>query len=227
MNKDHVRFLVSGIVFGFLVGYIVAYGLYEPRVKSIADPVPAAGNAGMSGGGAVGMQAGMPGGAPAGMPPGGGAPAMGGGAPGSQEMMEKVFAQVAALKDEIQKHPKDADAIVKLANFFQDAGKFDGAVEWYKKALEVRPNDVNARTDMGICLREMGKPDEALAEFRRSVGIDPKHWQSWLNIAVVSLFDKGDPATAASALGKVEELNPSYQDLPNLKEEVRKARGAP
>jgi hypothetical protein len=220
MNKDHVRFLVSGILFGFLVGYVVAYGLYEPRVKQIADPVPAAGNFGMSGG----MPAGAPAGMPAGMPPAGAA-AMGGGAPGSEQMMETVFAQIAALKDAIQKNPKDADALVKLANFYQDAGKFDQAVEFYRKGLEVRPDDVDARTDMGICLREMGRTEEAIAEFKRSVAINPKHWQSWLNLGVVSLFDRHDAATAASAFGKVEELNPSYPDLPALKEEVRKAGG--
>jgi hypothetical protein len=212
MNKDHARFLISGILFGFLVGYLVAYGIHEPRVKMIADPVPEAGNAGMSSG------------PPAGMPPPSGAGPAGGGPP--NEVMEKVFAKVGALKDAIQKNPKDTTALVQLANFYQDAGKFDQAVEYYHKALEVKPDDVNPRTDMGICLREMGRPDEAIAEFRRSIAIDPKHWQTWLNLGIVSLYDKSDPATAASAFGKVEELNPSYPDLQMLKDEVAKARGA-
>jgi len=212
MNKDHARFLVSGILFGFLVGYLVAYGIHEPRVKTIADPVPEAGNAGMSSGPPM-----------AGMPPSGGAPA-GGGPP--TEIMEKVFAKVGALKETIQKNPRDGAALIQLANFYQDAGKFEQAVEYYRKALEVNPNDVNPRTDMGICLREMGKPDDAIAEFRRSIALDPRHWQTWLNLGIVSLYDKKDPATAASAFGKVEELNPSYPDLPMLKDEVRKARAA-
>jgi hypothetical protein len=213
MNKDHARFLVSGILFGFLVGYLVAYGIHEPRVKTIADPVPEAGNSGMVSGPPMG----------GGMPPPGAAPA--GGAP-QNEVMEKVFAKVGALKDAIQKNPRDGAALIQLANFYQDAGKFDQAVDYYRKALDVDPNDVNPRTDMGICLREMGKPDEAIKEFRRSIAIDPKHWQTWLNLGIVSLYDKHDPATAASAFGKVEELNPSYPDLPMLKDEVRKARAA-
>ena len=212
MKTEHARFLISGILFGFLVGYLVAYGIHEPRVKTIADPVPAAGNSGM----ASGPTAGIPSSAGAG--PGGGAP--------PSEVMEKVFAKVGALKEAIQKNPKDAASLIQLANFYQDAGKFDQAVEYYRKALEVRPNDVNPRTDMGICLREMGKPDEAIAEFRRSIAIDPTHWQTWLNLGIVSLYDKNDPATAASAFGKVEELNPAYPDLPMLKDEVRKAGGA-
>jgi hypothetical protein len=217
VTKDHARFLVSGILFGFLVGYVVAYGILVPRVKREAAPVPAAGNLGMSG-----AVIGPEGAAPPAAAPGGGP-----GGPGGdrQEVMARVFEEVTALKQAIEKNPKDADALVKLANFYQDAGKFDQAVEFYKRGLAVQPADVAARTDMGICLRELGRPDEAIQEFRNSLQTDPKHWQSWLNLGIVSLYDKHDAATAASAFGKVEELNPSFEGLPQLKEAVRQARG--
>src|SRR2546425_2718349 len=39
-------------------------------------------------------------------------------------------------------------------------------LQYYKRALEVRPKDVDARTDMGICLYEMGMADDAIAQFR-------------------------------------------------------------
>jgi Flp pilus assembly protein TadD len=214
MNRDHVRFLVSGILFGFLVGYIVAYGVHEPRVKMIADRPPEAGNLGMTSA-AIGPAGGMPPGGPA----AGGAQGAGG-----QEQMALVFEKIAALRAAIEKNPRDTVALTQLGNMFQDVGKFDQAIGHYKSVLEVNPRDVDVRTDMGICLRETGRPDEALAEFRRSVEIDPDHWQTWLNIAIVSLFDKGDAVTAATALGKVETLNPSYQGLPSLKEAIRKAR---
>ncbi|HZM71694.1 MAG TPA: tetratricopeptide repeat protein [Candidatus Cryosericum sp.] len=207
MNRDHVRFLVSGILFGFLLGYIVAYGLHEPRVKHEADPVPAAGN--------LGMAAPPTGGAPP------GAPADAGG--GGQAMMERVFQEVGALKAAIEKNPQDTDAMLRLANLYQDAGKFDDAIAYYRRILALRPDDVNPRTDMGICLRESGHVDEALAEFRKSLEIDPRHWQTWLNVGVVSLFDRNDAETAAAAFARVEELNPGYRDLPALKEAVRKA----
>jgi tetratricopeptide (TPR) repeat protein len=208
MNRDHVRFLVSGILFGFLLGYIVAYGLHEPSVKREADPVPAAGNLGMS------------------PPPASGAPQGGpADAGGSQAMMDRVFQEVGALKAALEKNPDDADAMLRLANLYQDAGKFDEAVGLYRRVLALRPNDVNARTDMGICLRESGHVDEALAEFRKSLVIDPRHWQTWLNLGVVSLFDRNDPETASKAFARVEELNPGYRDLAALKEAARKAAG--
>jgi tetratricopeptide (TPR) repeat protein len=221
MNKDHARFLISGILFGFLVGYIVAYGVIEPRVKMIADRPPEAGNLGMTAAAIGPAVGGAPGGAMPGAAPGG-APGM---PAGADAQMAKVFEQIAALKAAIEKNPKDADALTRLGNFYQDAGKFEEAVGFYRRVLEMRPKDVNVRTDMGICLREMGRANEAIQEFRKSLETDPNHWQTWLNVAIVSLVDLNDPEAAAAALGKVETLNASFEGLPALKEAIRKARG--
>lgn len=218
MNKEHARFLVSGLLFGFLVGYVVAYGIYEPRVKEVADAPPEAGNLGMSG-----AQIGPSGGGEA---PAGGAQGAPPGAPaGADATMSMVLQQIGELKERLQKDPKDVEALTHLGNFFQDAGKFDKAVEYYQQVLALKPKDVDVRTDMGICLREMGKPDEAIAEFRKSLESDPNHWQTWLNLAIVSLYDKHDPATAASALGRVESINPNHPGLPALRDAIKQARG--
>lgn len=222
MNREQGRFLVSGILFGFLVGYVVAWGITVPHVKSEAAPVPEAGNLGMTGavigpGPGSGAGAGVPGAA-------GESAGEGGGADGSGAVMAKVVQEITALKQALEKNPRDVRALVRLGNFYQDAGKFDQAVDYYGRALAEDPKQVDARTDRGICLRELGKPDEAIAEFKRSLEIDPRHWQTWLNLGIVSLFDKNDPETAASAFGKVEELHPDYPGLAELKEEVRRAR---
>jgi hypothetical protein len=219
MTREQGRFLVSGILFGFLVGYVVAYGALVPRAKSEASPVPEAGNLGMTGA-TIGPGGGA--GAPSG---GGAAPAPGpGGEGGRDALMAQVFQEVGALKQALEKNPRDLQALVRLGNFYQDAGKFDMAVDYYARALAEDPKQVDARTDRGICLREMGKPDEAIAEFRHSLQIDPRHWQSWLNLGIVSLFDKHDLETAAAAFGKVEEIHPEYPGLAALKDEVRRAR---
>ncbi|HEU4401711.1 MAG TPA: tetratricopeptide repeat protein [Candidatus Polarisedimenticolia bacterium] len=215
MNKDQLQFLLSGILFGFLVGYIIAYAVHEPRVVQSATPVPAAGNLGMSGAGGA-TSAGQPA-----APEGGTASG-----PGGEQMMAQVFQEVTALKSAIEKNPKDAAALVRLANMYHDAGKYQDAVTYYKKALEIHPEDADVRTDMGICLRELGMSDDALAQFRTSLSYSPKHWQTWLNLGIVALFDKQDLALAGEAFAKVEEYNPNFKDLPLLKEALKKAGAA-
>ncbi len=217
MNKDQLRFLLSGILFGFLVGYVIAYAVHEPKVVQQAAPVPAAGNMGM-GQGAV-AAGGAPGGdAPAGAPPGGPA--------GGEQMMGQVFQEISALKAALEKNPKDAQALLRLANMYHDARKYEEAVLYYKRALEVAPRDVDARTDMGICLYEMGMPDDALAQFRTTLSYDADHWQTWLNLGIVALSAKNDVKTATEAFARVEKLNPGFKDLPMLKDALKKAASA-
>lgn len=209
MNREQLRFLATGLMFGFLLGYIVAYAVYEPGVVQRAAPIPPAGNMGMSG-----------------PPPAAGG---GGGLPsgqGGEQMMNRVFEEMAALKKVIEQDPDDAPAIVRLANLYHDAAMYEQAVDYYGRSLEVDPSNVNARTDMGSCMRELGRSDDAISEFRRSLEIEPRHWQSWLNLGVVSLFDKNDIETASEAFAMLEEINPSFHDLPQLKEAVQKARDA-
>ena len=105
VNKDHVRFLISGILFGFLVGYIVAYGIYEPRVKEVADAPPEAGNLGMTGA-SIGPSGGGGGMAPAGDPQGG--------PPAGDATMAMVLKEISDLKQRLEKDPKDVDALTHL-----------------------------------------------------------------------------------------------------------------
>ncbi len=212
MNKDQVQFLISGILFGFLVGYVIAYAVYEPKVVQQAAPVPAAGN--------MGMGQSVP-------PAGAGAPAADAGSgSGNEQMMATVFQEISTLKAAIEKDPKDVQALVRLANMYHDARKYEEAVQFYKRALAVTPKDVDARTDMGICLYEMGMADDAIAQFRTSLAYDAKHWQTWLNLGIVALSSKNDLKTAADAFGKVEEINPGFKDLPMLKDALKKASAA-
>jgi hypothetical protein len=214
MNRDQLRFLASGILFGFLVGYIIAYAIHEPRVKQTAAPVPAAGNLGM------GSVVGSP-------PPQGGPMGQQGAGGQGGPMMDRMMEELAALRAALEQDPANLPALVRLANLNHDSGKFAEAVGLYSRALEIRPDDVNVRTDMAICLRELGKVDEALAEFRTSLTHDPEHWQTWLNLGIVSLFDRQDVETAGEAFAQVEKYNPGYKDLPRLKEAVRQAGEAP
>src|SRR5437773_23786 len=210
MNKDQIQFLVSGILFGFLVGFLIAYAVYEPRVVQQAAPVPAAGNMGMSGAGAAPVEADAA--APGTTAPGA-APSGAAGGAAAEQTMARVVEEVAALKQAIQKNPKDTQALLRLANMYHDVGKYKEAVDYYKQALEVLPADVDARTDMGSCLRELGMADEAIAQFQKSLSYNSRHWPTWFNLSIVYLFDKRDLPAASAAIAKVEELNPTLKGL--------------
>ncbi len=135
-----------------------------------------------------------------------------------------VDAVSAQLKDEAAKRPQDPEARLKLANFLYDQKRYDGAIEWYKKALELDPKNVSARTDLGTAYFYTGRPDDAVKEYRRSLQTDPEHQPTLFNLVVVSLDGTHDVAAAQQALDRLEKLNPSYPQLDSLKHRMEAAR---
>ena len=216
MNRENASFLLGGIFFGFLVGFSVSYFVYHsaPGAAMPAASMQAPVNASDP------MGSGMGAGSPAGMPGGGGGAA----GPPSEQAMQQVQQEIAALRQAIERNPKDGVAQGRLGDLFYDAGMFDKARDYYILSLQNEPNNPNISTDLGICYQRLGQPDEAIKQFRSSLKIDARHWQSWLNLGIVSLFDKNDVKTAEEAFAKVQELNPSYPGLPQIQQELQKIK---
>ena len=72
----------------------------------------------------------------------------------------------------------------------------------------VDPKNVNASTDLGIAYYYTNQPDRALAQFDRSLAIDPKHSKTLLNIGIVRAFGKQDLDGAAKAWQRVLDVAP-------------------
>jgi tetratricopeptide (TPR) repeat protein len=67
---------------------------------------------------------------------------------------------------------------------------------------------VDVSTDLGVAYYYTNQPDKALAQFDRSLSIDPKHGKTLLNQGIVKAFGKQDLAGAQAAWEKVIELAP-------------------
>jgi len=210
VKKDHLAFLLAGLAFGFLLGFgffrALASRPGSGGAPQAAESIP------QPAGPAAPMTTPM-GGAPPQQAAGGGAPMM---------------AEINALKERVQKDPKDADAWVRLANLYQDSGMFEPAIEFYQRALAIVPNDPNLLTDMGICLQEVRRFDEALDALRRAQTAHPEHWQSLYNIVVVAGLRTGRFDEADAAMKRLQEVNPGAPHLAELRGALEKARqGAP
>lgn len=202
MNRDHVLFLLIGLLGGFLAGYLAH--------EAMAGVQPARVAAGMTG---VAMPPSAPAGPPAGAAPG--APAAAAGDP---------MAEVQALREAIERDPNDADAILRLANLSFDIQRWERAGELYQRYLELRPGDPDVLTDLGITLRARGDFARALELFREAQAKVDNHWQSRYNEVVVLAFDLKDYDGAEKALASIESRNPGNPDVARLAAEVRRLR---
>lgn len=117
-------------------------------------------------------------------------------------------AQVQALKRVAEQEPSNATPRIQLGNLYLDAERYPEAIQWYGEAVKLAPNDVDASTDLGVCLYYTNQPDQALAQFAHSLQIDPKHTKTLLNVGIVKAFGKQDLAGAIQAWQQVIDVSP-------------------
>jgi len=64
-------------------------------------------------------------------------------------------------------------------------GRYTAAVEEYRKALEVTPNDATVHNKLGICYQHLGSDAQARREYDRALQIDPGYAEVWNNIGTL------------------------------------------
>lgn len=113
----------------------------------------------------------------------------------------------------------DYDVIVGLGNAYYDIGYFgkDNAAfersrELYKRALSKRPDDIEVRTDLGLTyfLHDPPDYDAAIAEFEKSLAINPKH-EKTLSFASLALKNQNKDASKYSNV--LRTINPNSPTL--------------
>jgi tetratricopeptide (TPR) repeat protein len=174
MKSDAIAYVISGICFGIILGWVI--GTQQARRPGGA---PAASTAAAPAGGTVQQQA----------------PALDEG-------------RVQALNTILTSDPKNVDATIQLGNTYFDAERWDEAIRWYERAMELDPRNADASTDLGVSYYYSNRPDQALAQFEKSLAIDPAHTKTLLNKGIVLAFGKQDLQAAAAEWQRVVELAP-------------------
>jgi tetratricopeptide (TPR) repeat protein len=117
-------------------------------------------------------------------------------------------ARVQSLMTIIKNDPKNAGAMVQLANTYFDAERYPEAIKWYEEGLALDPKNPDASTDLGISYYYTGQTDRALKQFEHSLTINPRHTKTMLNQGIVLAFGKQDLAGAEAKWKQVIELAP-------------------
>lgn len=142
---------------------------------------------------------------------GGGRP--GGGVPASGGESGSAGDRVGQLRKEIDRDPQNPRLWAALGNLYYDREDWDRAVGAYERALRKAPKDPNVLSDMGSAYRNRGEFRRAIGLFEKARAADPDHWQSLLNLVLITAFDTRD---AAAARRHFDELKRRYPEIPNL-----------
>ena len=124
-----------------------------------------------------------------------------------------------------QLRPEDYDVLVELGHANNGAQRFDAAERWYLAALAKRPEDGDVRSELAATyyFRTPSQPDKAMEVLRGTLQRNPAHVASLHNLSFL-LIESKKFNEAEDVLTRLERADPSYPQLPGLREELRKAR---
>lgn len=141
-----------------------------------------------------------------------------------QQSRSALDSAVAPMMQTLAKNPSDFDTLVKLGNLYYDGQVYPEAIQYYDRALKVRPDAVEVRTDMGTAYWYSGDPDRALTEFERSLKTRPGHAQTLFNVGVVRWQGKSDSIGAVAAWQELLQKNPQYPEREKVERMISQAK---
>lgn len=164
MSKENILFVIIGLLGGLIIGFVFANSVNQRGAQ------PAA--------------------AVAGQPPNANLPAGHPEVPGGSGAMQPA---IQAAIDEANKDPKNFDAQLKAAEFYYQIERFEGAIEFLKRANELKPESREVLVHLANAFFDSGKYEEA---------------EKWY---VAALAKKDDDVNARTDLG----LTFIFREKPN------------
>jgi tetratricopeptide (TPR) repeat protein len=96
----------------------------------------------------------------------------------------------------------DLQSIIELATQAGELGKYEDAVELWKKVIKIKPDSAKAFLNIGGAFLALGEYEEALVESRKAMALDPNLKEAVLNYSYCEVF-----------IGNVDKAIASLEDL--------------
>ncbi len=138
--------------------------------------------------------------------------------PTPEQMKHMADTSAAPILQQLKSSPNDPSLLAQAGNVYYDAQQYPEAIDYYKKALAVKPNDAAVRTDMATAIWYTGDADGALAEFNKALAAEPNKAQTLFNMGMVKWRGKMDIQGAIADWEKLLQTNPNYPERQQVEE---------
>jgi tetratricopeptide (TPR) repeat protein len=123
----------------------------------------------------------------------------------------------------------DSDTHYDLGLAYKEMTLLDEAIKAFEKALRAPGREVQCRVMIGMCLRDMGSPTEAIQQFKQGLHAQPseRERQSLHYEIGVTYEAIGDDAEALYYFEMVLKRDPGFADTTARTERLRARGGRP
>jgi tetratricopeptide (TPR) repeat protein len=133
----------------------------------------------------------------------------------SGEANDPSAVAMARYAAQVRADPADMGARLNLAYSFQQAGRFDDAVEQYDRVLKTRPKDLAALYNQGVIAAARGDVPGAEVWWSKTLAVDPTHVLAAESLGG-HLVSEGRYRDLVDAVGPASRANPTLADLQYL-----------
>ncbi|MBX3058196.1 MAG: tetratricopeptide repeat protein [Anaerolineae bacterium] len=133
--------------------------------------------------------------------------------------LENQTDELALLQEKAAASPESLSDIVALANAYAERGFWNEAIEKYKRAIELNPNDANLYNDLGTIYEELGEAKQGEDAYLTAIGLRPDHSTAYLNLGHL-YEDQQRMPEAVHAFDKCLEFSPSTQERYEARHEI-------
>lgn len=184
-------FVVIGLLLGFIVGFIFSSTMSQ---RASQAPAAMAGNSNL----------------PADHPQ---VPA------GGSQDPQQVFADVQAAIGKARSEPNNFDAQMKAAELYYKIQRYEQAIEYLLKANQLQPDSFEVVVALGQVNLDAEHFDQAEKWYKVAALKKPDDLRVLASLAYTQL-QKGDAAEAEKSIAKLEQSDPTNEDLPQFREKL-------
>lgn len=137
------------------------------------------------------------------------------------ETVEYLKKAYALKPDEFKTNKQLLGALPLIATYYADQRQYDEADTWFRRSIEVEPDNTTLHIEMASSLiqRQPPQPDRAIQELQVALKANPKDAHA-LGHLVEAYAVKRDAAGADDALNRLRDADPSNQRLTALQNMV-------
>ncbi len=130
----------------------------------------------------------------------------------SAHYFELIAANAPTEKNWLNAAYRYFDAFKMAEDASVRAAWVDKAIACYTKVIEINPDNLDAKTDLGVCYTESPQPMTGIMMLRDVIKAKPEHENAQLNLGLLSMKSR-QYAKAVDRFKKVLEINPKNIDV--------------
>lgn len=184
ITKENILFCIVGLLGGLIVGFMFANSVNQGQLATPTTNAAAA----MPGSGGV----------PAGHPP----------MSGQDGSMEDITVAIEKARAE----PNNFEAQIKAAELFYQIQRFDGAIEFLKRASEIKPDDYVTLMNLGNAYFDSSKFEDAEKAYTAALAKKPDDLDVRTDLGLTFVMrPKPDLDRAVKEFNTVLEKDPNHK----------------